>query len=153
MSKQLKIWSLVLSLFVTMLASPVAGMACDSCAMHRKAAETSVNCCGQIVENHCPPESDAASQNTHFNIQTAALNNVGAKTRIGCRCLKDESQRQTVLDRQKVQPQHWFPVILPTQLNFSPVIQTTAIVFFKPNFVYPARSALSDLPSRAPPAL
>ena len=153
--RRVKNWGFVLSLLLAILALPVGTTVCAaSCPMHQTAAETSENCCDQIVENHCPPKSGSGNQNTHPSGEMAALNNAGGKIQIGCRCVKDAPQRQTVLAKQEVRPQHWFPIISRSpQLILPPVNQTAAIVFFKPNVVYPARSSLTDLPARAPPIL
>ena len=150
---QLKNWGLILSLSVILLASPIAGWAAGgSCPMSQEAAATEENCCDQIIENHCPPESDSINQDSHH--QRVAPNNFGTKIQNGCCCLTDKSSPENVLVRQKVEPTPpFYPTISPAQLGFPPVLQTTAIVSFKPNIVYPARSALSEIPPRAPPAL
>lgn len=144
--RQLKNWSLIFAAIFALLVAPIASAAC-ACATHNS-AKSDEHSSQQASENDC--HSAAHETQTEETAQTDFDTALSAGD---CCCLKNSPQRLAVNEKKFIQTNNFVAQIAQEQFEFFVPIQVESIRFYRTEIIYPARSALSDKPARAPPVL
>jgi hypothetical protein len=159
MLRQLKNWSLVLSVILALLVAPIVAAACF-CASHYHAGARKGHSDHQTSDNHhhdVSPESayDDHQHREHKQASSAASaqNRAFEIGQTGCSCFVKNASQQLALREKKEANQQSFHPALPPRVVFSTVWKLQSTAFYAPDVAYRARSDISFKPSRAPPVL
>ena len=144
--RQLKNWSLIFAAIFALLVAPIASAAC-ACATHNS-AKSDEHAANQIAENDCHSAARLAKteEQAENDCETALTQN-------GCCCAKKAPETSALSEKKSVQNDNFNGQIAGAHFEFFAAAQTESIRFYRREIIYPARSALSEKPSRAPPRL
>ena len=135
-------------MMLLLLASPIVSAAC-ACASHENARSVDSHS-HNVAGNDCHSAQSEKASDERNAVREDGEKSLGQN---GCCCAKNSSQSPLLFEKKRQQTERFNYSALPARLDFIIASTTEVTEFYRSDIFYPARSALSNKPSRAPPGL